>query len=253
VNCQFDADRIRLREEHARVEAMHAALKTETDILRSDIARERQRLREERSEFESQKRDLTQKLIQSREQADVRLLCVYVCLYVFSFLVYMRFAGWCVQACVYVCVFIVWYPVFLGGFPSMTIRFVLQAERAEADMERRELERTRASMTKSIDREVSEVKKEADRQKVEAAALDRDRSVFSEKVSVRLCHQHYYREVSTDLIVLAVLLDVVCSYLHSPGIASSFLQISALLLWIGNSWLRTNADSMKLQTPSPSK
>ena len=71
---QCDVDRVRLREEHARVEAMHAALRTETDILRGDVAKERQRLRDERAEFETQKRDLTHKLLQSREQADVRAM-----------------------------------------------------------------------------------------------------------------------------------------------------------------------------------
>ena len=71
---QCDSDRVRLREEHARVEAMHVALRTETDILRADVAKERQRLREERLEFESQKRELMHKAVQAREQADVRPL-----------------------------------------------------------------------------------------------------------------------------------------------------------------------------------
>ena len=57
-----------------------------------------------------------------------------------------------------------------------------QAERADADMERRELERTRIMMTKSIEKEMAEVKKEVERQKVEAAALERDRSALLEKV-----------------------------------------------------------------------
>ncbi len=70
--CQCDADRVRLREEHARVEALHASLRTETDILRSDVARERQRLREERQEFEAQKRDLIHRSQQSRDEAEVQ-------------------------------------------------------------------------------------------------------------------------------------------------------------------------------------
>lgn len=54
------------------MEALHASLRTETDILRSDVARERQRLREERQEFEAQKRDLIHRSQQSRDEAEVR-------------------------------------------------------------------------------------------------------------------------------------------------------------------------------------
>ncbi len=55
------------------MEALHASLRTETEVLRSDVARERQRLREERQEFESQKRELIHRSQQSREEAEVRL------------------------------------------------------------------------------------------------------------------------------------------------------------------------------------
>ncbi len=69
---QCDTDRVRLREEHARVEALHASLRVETEILRGDVAKERQRLREERQDFEATKRDLVTKLQQAQQEAEVR-------------------------------------------------------------------------------------------------------------------------------------------------------------------------------------
>jgi hypothetical protein len=58
----------------------------------------------------------------------------------------------------------------------------LQLERADAIAERKELERVRATMTKAMEKELQEVRKEADRQKAEAAGLERDRGVLTEKV-----------------------------------------------------------------------
>ncbi len=40
----------------------------------------------------------------------------------------------------------------------------------------------RATMTKAMEKELQEVRKEADRQKAEAAGLERDRGVLTEKV-----------------------------------------------------------------------
>jgi hypothetical protein len=62
------------------VEAMQASLRTETDILRRDIASERQRLRDDRAQFEAERRDLVQKLTEAREQAEV-CACVCVCVW----------------------------------------------------------------------------------------------------------------------------------------------------------------------------
>jgi hypothetical protein len=60
--------------------------------------------------------------------------------------------------------------------------FALQSEQSSAEVERRELERTRLMMTKSMEKELAEVKKEAERQKLEAATLERERNSLLDRV-----------------------------------------------------------------------
>ena len=64
----YEADRVRLREEHARLEGLQAQLKAERDLLRQDVVAERGTLRSERDHFEAEKRELQKRLSLAQEE-----------------------------------------------------------------------------------------------------------------------------------------------------------------------------------------
>jgi hypothetical protein len=57
-----------------------------------------------------------------------------------------------------------------------------QAEREGCVAERKELERSKHTVMRTLDAESIEVRREAERQKLEAQALEKDRALVTEKV-----------------------------------------------------------------------
>ena len=53
LSSSTDEDRIRLREEHARLEASQVALETERTVIRNGISKEREELRQDKHLFET--------------------------------------------------------------------------------------------------------------------------------------------------------------------------------------------------------